>query len=84
MMPQWQKYYLFALLVGACSSSSSSDPLECVKADTVDADGLLDVACNHDAPNPPDACTRTAPGHYQCNLLHLTDGDCAAFPGACK
>lgn len=71
-----------ALLLVACGSTGP-EPLECVKADTVDAAGLLDVTCNHDAPNPPDACTRTAPGQYQCNLLHLSDDECAAFPGAC-
>lgn len=79
------RHYLFALLLVACGASEDPPPpLACSASivSTADGDRLL-VSCNRAVPAVPDACELVAAGTYQCNILHATDPECAAFPGIC-
>lgn len=73
-------HYLAALLLVACGEASPAPALDC---SAVSNGERLVVVCNAPVAPVPDWCERVADATYECNWLHATAEQCAAFPGIC-
>ena len=76
---------LLALLVGCSGEATPAPALACT--DSLVATGAGDrllVSCNAEVTPVPEACERVAAATYQCDWMHASAEQCAAFPGLCK
>jgi len=76
---------LLVLVVGCSGEASPAPALACTDSIVATADGdRLLVECNAEVSPVPDACERVAAATYQCDWMHASAEQCAAFPGLCK